>query len=145
MKQKYFKYMVMGVVATSLAACSLDTEPISSASELTEGKQTDTTTAVLKDRDAAVSQRTSIYQLFKNRQEHMHLDYVLLGEAHADNAYAGTTGQETIPLETNALDAATGTLARDWNRYLEEDRKSTRLNSSHANISYAVFCLKKKN
>src|SRR3712207_7636100 len=28
---------------------------------------------------------------------------------------------------------------------LLEDRKSTRLNSSHANISYAVFCLKKKN
>src|SRR3712207_7615425 len=27
----------------------------------------------------------------------------------------------------------------------EKDRKSTRLNSSHANISYAVFCLKKKN
>src|SRR3712207_7716022 len=27
---------------------------------------------------------------------------------------------------------------------LEADRKSTRLNSSHANISYAVFCLKKK-
>src|SRR3712207_8260644 len=28
---------------------------------------------------------------------------------------------------------------------VEVDRKSTRLNSSHANISYAVFCLKKKN
>src|SRR3712207_8677947 len=27
---------------------------------------------------------------------------------------------------------------------LAKDRKSTRLNSSHANISYAVFCLKKK-
>src|SRR3712207_7408090 len=27
---------------------------------------------------------------------------------------------------------------------VKEDRKSTRLNSSHANISYAVFCLKKK-
>src|SRR3712207_7846061 len=27
---------------------------------------------------------------------------------------------------------------------LHRDRKSTRLNSSHANISYAVFCLKKK-
>src|SRR3712207_8726866 len=27
----------------------------------------------------------------------------------------------------------------------KQDRKSTRLNSSHANISYAVFCLKKKN
>src|SRR3712207_7049317 len=34
-----------------------------------------------------------------------------------------------------------------WTRVLEQepaDRKSTRLNSSHANISYAVFCLKKK-
>src|SRR5258707_5536309 len=31
-------------------------------------------------------------------------------------------------------------LARDFS----SDRKSTRLNSSHANISYAVFCLKKK-
>src|SRR3712207_7488968 len=29
-------------------------------------------------------------------------------------------------------------------RRIERDRKSTRLNSSHANISYAVFCLKKK-
>src|SRR3712207_7248266 len=28
--------------------------------------------------------------------------------------------------------------------YYDSDRKSTRLNSSHANISYAVFCLKKK-
>src|SRR3712207_8614959 len=30
-------------------------------------------------------------------------------------------------------------------RFSLADRKSTRLNSSHANISYAVFCLKKKN
>src|SRR3712207_6991311 len=30
------------------------------------------------------------------------------------------------------------------NSQTPEDRKSTRLNSSHANISYAVFCLKKK-
>src|SRR3712207_7477654 len=30
------------------------------------------------------------------------------------------------------------------NYALSKDRKSTRLNSSHANISYAVFCLKKK-
>src|SRR5688572_31418499 len=32
--------------------------------------------------------------------------------------------------------------ARNFSR--EEDRKSTRLNSSHSQISYAVFCLKKK-
>src|SRR5258707_2964648 len=31
-----------------------------------------------------------------------------------------------------------------WREFRSLDRKSTRLNSSHANISYAVFCLKKK-
>src|SRR5438445_9691844 len=31
-----------------------------------------------------------------------------------------------------------------WHCARRPDRKSTRLNSSHANISYAVFCLKKK-
>src|SRR3712207_7366441 len=34
---------------------------------------------------------------------------------------------------------------RDREHDGQEDRKSTRLNSSHANISYAVFCLTKKN
>src|SRR5699024_12847947 len=32
-----------------------------------------------------------------------------------------------------------------WSTILAPDRKSTRLNSSHVSISYAVFCLKKKN
>src|SRR6202021_2947694 len=32
----------------------------------------------------------------------------------------------------------------DWSSDVCSDRKSTRLNSSHANISYAVFCLKKE-
>src|SRR3989442_6953965 len=32
-----------------------------------------------------------------------------------------------------------------WKGGIREDRKSTRLNSSHVRISYAVFCLKKKN
>src|SRR5438445_8578012 len=35
-------------------------------------------------------------------------------------------------------------LYSDLRKRLMRDRKSTRLNSSHANISYAVFCLKKK-
>src|SRR5690625_5572623 len=46
----------------------------------------------------------------------------------------------------------TGTPTSDWMKICEgaavsgsEDRKSTRLNSSHVAISYAVFCLKKKN
>src|SRR3712207_6931612 len=35
-------------------------------------------------------------------------------------------------------------IERMFDRLLRRDRKSTRLNSSHANISYAVFCLKKQ-
>src|SRR3712207_7758882 len=53
------------------------------------------------------------------------------------------------PLATGHSDLAIGSrllrgavVTRQWKR--EADRKSTRLNSSHANISYAVFCLKKK-
>src|SRR2546427_7004156 len=41
---------------------------------------------------------------------------------------------------SRAIPSAVG-IARDD---LDEDRKSTRLNSSHSQISYAVFCLKKK-
>src|SRR5258705_14001203 len=41
---------------------------------------------------------------------------------------------------TKALDAA-----KRPQRGILQDRKSTRLNSSHLGISYAVFCLKKKN
>src|SRR3712207_8384400 len=37
-----------------------------------------------------------------------------------------------------------GRAIKAWFEMLDIDRKSTRLNSSHANISYAVFCLKKK-
>src|SRR6266568_5631196 len=43
------------------------------------------------------------------------------------------------PLFRNKL--RMGTLG---DRFLAQDRKSTRLNSSHSSISYAVFCLKKK-
>src|SRR3712207_9516087 len=41
-------------------------------------------------------------------------------------------------------DHALKALGRALRRSAARDRKSTRLNSSHANISYAVFCLKKK-
>src|SRR5258705_10088946 len=54
-----------------------------------------------------------------------------------------------------SLHCDTVILCRDWGFQLldvklmnmeeEKDRKSTRLNSSHLGISYAVFCLKKKN
>src|SRR5947209_11308578 len=45
---------------------------------------------------------------------------------------------------TNAQGSYRFPLLKPGNYQLTVDRKSTRLNSSHANISYAVFCLKKK-
>src|SRR3712207_277643 len=53
----------------------------------------------------------------------------------------GEMGLNPLPSQTKASIACW-----PWGAYLgaEADRKSTRLNSSHANISYAVFCLKKK-
>src|SRR5438309_4368420 len=55
---------------------------------------------------------------------------------------------DPLPLPHEERLAAQGILNRtvDWDEVaeLEQDRKSTRLNSSHSSISYAVFCLKKK-
>src|SRR2546430_17198728 len=53
-----------------------------------------------------------------------------------------------FPIEkVGALDGtvAAGGEAPVWEGVGKKDRKSTRLNSSHSQISYAVFCLKKKN
>src|SRR3712207_8979655 len=53
--------------------------------------------------------------------------------------HLGMTGQELVDK------AGAGTAVTDQeSKGGHQDRKSTRLNSSHANISYAVFCLKKK-
>src|SRR5690606_41635787 len=55
---------------------------------------------------------------------------------------------ETRSSAVGRLYAAAGRLnhvSRTVSRLYRRDRKSTRLNSSHVKISYAVFCLKKKN
>src|SRR2546422_5461566 len=48
------------------------------------------------------------------------------------------------PRERSALQGGGHALAQGAFRFRARDRKSTRLNSSHGYISYAVFCLKKK-
>src|SRR3712207_9118291 len=55
-----------------------------------------------------------------------------IGDAVPDAHLATTTSS----LQVGAIAEASG--------HPSQDRKSTRLNSSHANISYAVFCLKKE-
>src|SRR2546430_5564954 len=53
---------------------------------------------------------------------------------------AGLQGAWVVRLSDHCLSLFLAELIRD----VSEDRKSTRLNSSHSQISYAVFCLKKK-
>src|SRR3712207_7745339 len=55
----------------------------------------------------------------------------------------GQRGGAGRTLMTRPLIGVTTSRRGGWRSYLI-DRKSTRLNSSHANISYAVFCLNKK-
>src|SRR3712207_7492177 len=48
------------------------------------------------------------------------------------------------PTDGDVMQKRLAAIAARLDEMRAEDRKSTRLNSSHANISYAVFCLKKK-
>src|SRR5699024_12231702 len=58
----------------------------------------------------------------------------------------GDNGIYQLALETDQwLHRAACHLVLYTNQFDMPDRKSTRLNSSHVSISYAVFCLKKKN
>src|SRR3712207_8448469 len=80
--------------------------------------------------------------------------YTTLFRSHLGAALALTAAVGTAPLAPAAraqtavngqrVDAEYTAKIREYLQDPRIDRKSTRLNSSHANISYAVFCLKKK-
>src|SRR5206468_10057626 len=53
--------------------------------------------------------------------------------------------EQRVVERTNQLMLASEALREAQTQLAQRDRKSTRLNSSHDQISYAVFCLKKKN
>src|SRR3712207_8623623 len=64
--------------------------------------------------------------------------------AHVHAAGLGVAGQFVGERDVDISVERLGELAELCRLRVRVDRKSTRLNSSHANISYAVFCLKKK-
>src|SRR3712207_8780812 len=67
------------------------------------------------------------------------------GTKHLERSLAVVADQPGVEIGLERLDAIEQLLVhRRAEEPLQQDRKSTRLNSSHANISYAVFCLKKK-
>lgn len=121
METKYIKLAFAATLAVvGLASCSLDYEPLSNASEITQGSYVDTTTLALKDKAAAESQLKILYDKFRNRQEHRHLDLILVGDALADNAYGGTVDGGVVDFEENSIDQSNPNLKRDWDRYLTD-------------------------
>lgn len=123
--KKYIYILTIAAVAV-LSACSLDREPLSDQSELNMGSKDsgDSARVKFKDRAAIYAVYNDLYNVMRDRQEHWYLDYLLFGESRTDNAYAGTTGAEVVPVETNALDASNPDIARDWDRYLEDIAKA---------------------
>src|SRR3989449_4860064 len=75
--------------------------------------------------------------LFRSRQQQRGHG----ARARVDRRRARTTSRGDL---AGALPGVTVTVGQTARRSLTLDRKSTRLNSSHGYISYAVFCLKKK-
>src|SRR5438874_7289091 len=89
------------------------------------------------------------FEVFLTYYEERHPDYVRpfpgvhqlllwLGEQRARRGVVTGKGARTAAVTLRLLGLA------DYFDVVEADRKSTRLNSSHVEISYAVFCLKKK-
>src|SRR3712207_7991978 len=72
-----------------------------------------------------------------------HNEKLLAGHQRQFRVLAETLEQKGIRTE-NLIEKLTAFQIAIPSWALGTDRKSTRLNSSHANISYAVFCLKKK-
>src|SRR5689334_24533392 len=72
-----------------------------------------------------------------------HLVFVPTGSASPDYYGGLRPGNNRWANSIVALRSQTGALAWGF-QLVHQDRKSTRLNSSHSSISYAVFCLKKK-
>ncbi|MBR4705038.1 MAG: RagB/SusD family nutrient uptake outer membrane protein [Paludibacteraceae bacterium] len=124
--KKKLSYICILATVALFSACSLDRDPISDQSELNIGSSEagDSVRIKFKDRAAIYAVYNDLYNVMRDRQEHWYLDYLLFGESRTDNAYAGTTGAEVVPVETNALDASNPDIARDWDRYLEDIAKA---------------------
>src|SRR3712207_8090023 len=82
---------------------------------------------------------TTLFRSALGRLDHRQADAVLHGAARIQQLELGQDGG--LPILGSQL---TRDVGEPDQRCVADDRKSTRLNSSHANISYAVFCLKKK-
>lgn len=120
MKRNHIFLLILLGLLTTWTGCSLNKDPLDGYSDVTEGVNEAGQKVVFKDKAAVQSHLQSIYNQLRDRQEHWYLDVLLIGDAHADNAYAGTTGAEVMPFENNSIEGSNSVMSRDWNRFLED-------------------------
>src|SRR5690606_22433694 len=127
MKLKYIYQRLACSFLLIAASCSLVKDPLDTYSDVTEGVNEEGAQVVFKDKAAVQSHLTTLYNQMRDRQEHWYLDLLLIAESHSDNAYAGTTGAEVVPFETNSIEGSNSVINRDWNRYMEDVARANRL------------------
>lgn len=123
------KYILLNLTASILLAtsCSLDYDPIDTYSDVTQGETEEGNKVVFKDKADVDSHLKTLYNQIRDRQEHWYMDRLLIAESHSDNAYAGTTGAEVMPFETNSIEGTNSVLDRGWTRYLEDLGRANKL------------------
>lgn len=126
MKTKYIitHLAILGMLA---ASCGLNYEPVSDYSDVTEGTIDNTEEEIIyENRADAESALLALYEDFRGNQNQLQLDWLLIGDVHSDNAYAGTTGSEVVDPATNDLNGTTLCVNRDWNYYMLQAAKCTK-------------------
>lgn len=113
------KLMLAGILLFGTVSCSLDLDPISDYSEKTFGQTSSIDSVKYKTRAEMYSQYQSLYQRLTD-QEHWYLDLIMFASTRSDNAYAGSTGSQVMPVENNSIDGGNSVISRDWDRYLAD-------------------------
>ena len=123
-----YKSIACGVLlAMTATSCDLDYNPVDTYSDVTEGvNKTDEKPIFNSVQDVETSMVT-LHKKFRDQQEHWYVDKLLIGDAHSDNAYAGTTGAEVVPYETNSIEGSNSVLKRDWDRFLGDIAVANRI------------------
>lgn len=120
------------MAALAFTSCGLDYPPVSDYSDLTEGiddpnpDATEGEAIIYKNRADAESALLALYEDIRGNQNELQLDYLLIGDVHSDNAYAGTTGSEVVDPATNDLNSTTLCVNRDWKAYMNLAAHCTR-------------------
>ena len=123
-----YKSIACGVLlAMTATSCDLDYNPVDTYSDVTEGVNKSDEKPIFNSVQDVETSMVTLHKKFRDQQEHWYVDKLLIGDAHSDNAYAGTTGAEVVPYETNSIEGSNSVLKRDWDRFLGDIAVANRI------------------